>query len=1182
MKQDGTLWAKGDNLYGQSGDGSTAPVASGVGAIAAGLYHSLYLKQDGTLWAMGSNGAGQLGIGGSTSGPYAPTQVTTGVASISAGWLHSLFVKKDGTLWAMGLNDSGQIGDGTFDYSRRVPVSVAAGVSTVATGVEHSLFLKTDGTLWAMGQNSDGQLGDGTLTSRNLPVQVAVGVKAIAAGNSESWYVKTDGTLWAVGGRHNAKSADGSTLLPVAAVQIATGVSAIAQGTAHALYVTSDGTLWSVGQNLAGQLGRPTMFSRSLPVLVADDVGAVSAGRDYAMYLKADNKLWAVGQNSSAQFGDGTYTSRNISVEVDGGVREMAAGVFHSLRVKNDGTLWAAGSNHYGQIGDGTTERRKSPVQVASGVAVIAAGYEHSLYLNTDGTLRAMGGNTYGELGDGTTTHRQLPVAVAGGVTAVSAGYQHSLFVKLDGSLWGMGRSLSGQLGVGNGLRETTPVAVASGVRSVAAGRDHSYYVKTDGTLWAMGFNSYGQLGDGTTTTRPAPVQVATGVKAVWAGDYHGVFLKTDDTLWSMGANQSGQLGDGSLSQQNSPVLVAGGVTAASSGDSVSYFIQPPGIGTIPSVIAQPVGGSYPAGTPLTLSVAVTGSGPFDYRWRKDGLEIPRILSADLQIVCLQASDAGTYSVVVKNGVGSVTSSSATVAVTSVDVAPVLISQPAMQMLKAGATARFLAEATGAPAPVYQWQRQSSGTGSFVDLPNGGAYAGTTTSVLTVSPATAAMHNDRFRCVITNGVGSPVVTTAAPLTVNTPPKITSANTATFAAGQPGAFTLTATGNPQPSFALTGGTLPSWASLDAATGVVSGTPTATIGSPFTFTLSATNGIAPDATQSFTLSVVPLPISPAITTQPVSFVVSVGSPVMLAVAATGVPPPTYQWKKDNVSLGGEAAASLTRASAQLADAGSYTVVVSNSAGQVTSSPAVLTVVPAGAGASHSITRGGYTGGGTVTLFAVLNYPIGTAGAGWQLRLPEGWSFAAYSGPAATTTPTPGATNLVEWMWSTPPTSPLLFSYTLNVPAAATGDIALTAKANLLVSGFTVHLAVQPDPIVVRSAVGKHSADADGDGTINLAELTRVLELYNTRTGTVRTGRYVVSASSVDGFAPDPSVTAGPIPATPHTADLNRDGRLSLPELTRVIELFNTRSGSTRTGAYHAAATPTATEDGFAPGP
>lgn len=54
------------------------------------------------------------------------------------------------------------------------------------------------------------------------------------------------------------------------------------------------------------------------------------------------------------------------------------------------------------------------------------------------------------------------------------------------------------------------------------------------------------------------------------------------------------------------------------------------------------------------------------------------------------------------------------------------------------------------------------------------------------------------------------------------------------------------------------------------------------------------------------------------------------------------------------------------------------------------------------------------------------------------------------------------------------------------------------------------------------------------------------------------------------------------TYHAADANRDGLLSLFELTRVIELYNARSGTTRTGAYHVATTPTATEDGFAPGP
>jgi hypothetical protein len=149
--------------------------------------------------------------------------------------------------------------------------------------------------------------------------------------------------------------------------------------------------------------------------------------------------------------------------------------------------------------------------------------------------------------------------------------------------------------------------------------------------------------------------------------------------------------------------------------------------------------------------------------------------------------------------------------------------------------------------------------------------------------------------------------------------------------------------------------------------------------------------------------------------------------------------------------------------------------------------------------------------------------------------------------------------------------------GTPPDATGSpfaLAVTATNGI------VPAATQNLTLVVQRG---HSADVSpADGTLNLAELTRVIELYNTSTGTVRTGRYVVSASSVDGYAPDSGVTAGPIPTTPHTADLNRDGRLSLPELTRVIELFNTRAGTARTGAYHAAATPTATEDGFAPGP
>ncbi len=159
-----------------------------------------------------------------------------------------------------------------------------------------------------------------------------------------------------------------------------------------------------------------------------------------------------------------------------------------------------------------------------------------------------------------------------------------------------------------------------------------------------------------------------------------------------------------------------------------------------------------------------------------------------------------------------------------------------------------------------------------------------------------------------------------------------------------------------------------------------------------------------------------------------------------------------------------------------------------------------------------------------------------------------------------------------------------------AGATGKI-------LTLTGVEVASAGSYDVVVTNSAgsvtsaaatiavLARHSADVSpADGTINLAELTRVIALYNTRQGTVRTSRYQIQDGTEDGFAPD-VISPGHATITLaryHSADSNRDGRLSLTELTRVIELFNTRSGSTRTGAYHNATSPTATEDGFAPGP
>jgi Ca2+-binding EF-hand superfamily protein len=114
------------------------------------------------------------------------------------------------------------------------------------------------------------------------------------------------------------------------------------------------------------------------------------------------------------------------------------------------------------------------------------------------------------------------------------------------------------------------------------------------------------------------------------------------------------------------------------------------------------------------------------------------------------------------------------------------------------------------------------------------------------------------------------------------------------------------------------------------------------------------------------------------------------------------------------------------------------------------------------------------------------------------------------------------------------------------------------------------LQPIP----SSSRYHSADTNQDGAISLTELTRVIELYNYRSGTTRTGEYRTQAGTEDGYAPGPG-SVSPF----HSADTNRDGAIGLTELTRIIELYNYRSGTTRTGQYRAQA---GTEDGFAPGP
>jgi hypothetical protein len=104
--------------------------------------------------------------------------------------------------------------------------------------------------------------------------------------------------------------------------------------------------------------------------------------------------------------------------------------------------------------------------------------------------------------------------------------------------------------------------------------------------------------------------------------------------------------------------------------------------------------------------------------------------------------------------------------------------------------------------------------------------------------------------------------------------------------------------------------------------------------------------------------------------------------------------------------------------------------------------------------------------------------------------------------------------------------------------------------------------------------HSADTNRDRRISVPEITRVMQLYNSLNGATRTGEYHTQTGTEDGYAPGPGAIT-----VYHSADSNRDGRIDTTELSRVIALFSYASGTVRTGEYHSQL---GTEDGFAPGP
>ena len=186
-------------------------------------------------------------------------------------------------------------------------------------------------------------------------------------------------------------------------------------------------------------------------------------------------------------------------------------------------------------------------------------------------------------------------------------------------------------------------------------------------------------------------------------------------------------------------------------------------VNTVPSIVIQPVSQGAPPGSSVTFSVVANGTPPLAYQWKNGNVTISDPQGgANLTLNNLNLTNAGFYTVTIKNAFGNVTSAAATL---KVGVIPVIITQPTAATVKAPAAAIFTVSVSGTPALVYQWQIAPRGLTQFSNLADGNGYSGSATPNLVITPTSTKLNGAQLRCQITNPLGF-AVTIPVTLTVN--------------------------------------------------------------------------------------------------------------------------------------------------------------------------------------------------------------------------------------------------------------------------------------------------------------------------------------------------------------------------------------------------------------------------------
>jgi alpha-tubulin suppressor-like RCC1 family protein len=178
-----------------------------VAQVAAGYDHVLLLTTEGSVYSRGQNNYGQLGDGQSEyANTWTPViKLEETISQVFAGSLSSFALAESGNLYAWGRNNYRQLGDRT-QTDRNVPVLVASNITSVAGGSEYSLFLTMSGDVLFSGYSSQfsGSTCSDDYSTRGSQCLVTGGADSVFASSSVS-FVGIGGVTLAYGTNKNGE-----------------------------------------------------------------------------------------------------------------------------------------------------------------------------------------------------------------------------------------------------------------------------------------------------------------------------------------------------------------------------------------------------------------------------------------------------------------------------------------------------------------------------------------------------------------------------------------------------------------------------------------------------------------------------------------------------------------------------------------------------------------------------------------------------------------------------------------------------------------------------------------------------------------------------------------------------------------------------------------------------------------